>query len=478
MTFTALLLDDEQWIIRNMIDIIDWSDHGFEIVGTETNSIKGLEMLKRTKPDLALVDIRMPEMSGMELIKKCNELKMKTLFIVVSGFAEFSYVQKCINLGAIGYCLKPVEEEEIIPLIKKAESILSKKGAEEELSFFEWILNDDPDKHLPLKQFLANSNLTEYHKTGLRVIVCLNCEIPHALEPFKHLKFTSSHRTNIYIVEEQVSYPVASSIQSNVPANFRGIGISSVIYESENLKMAVEEANMLAHQYFMIGKPIVYQKDELQEKGFSELRSLSLLLQKQDTMALNLMYDELYKWFRTGKYQIKHAFIIYTMVLTTVLQTAASDTELVENRILLDYEQLIERYQDVYEMIQDLKRMTIAYLGNMFDESTSHIRNESFKDILQYINDHYDQKISLQALSNKFFMNSNYISQLFIKYMGTSYTNYLAELRIQKACYLLKKSEQTIQEIGIQVGFNDAYYFSKSFKKITGMTPGDYRRQK
>lgn len=478
MKFKILLLDDEQWVIRNMLDIIDWASYRFEIVGTETNSLKGFEMLQRIKPDLVLVDIRMPEMSGLELIKKSNELNLKTVFIVISGFAEFSYVQKCINLGAIGYCLKPIEEEEIAPLLRKAHKLLNEKEAGQEVNFFEWMLADDPNGQLKLKQFLHDSGLTEYHKTGLRVIVCLNCNIQTALEPYKYLKFTSSNRTNIYIVEENGSHSVYSSIQANVPSNFSGIGISSTIYKLESLKMMVEEANMLAYQYFMTGQPTIYQKEKRSDMEFSEFRKLSELLQKKDINALNQMYDEFYRRFRTGKYQIKYAFFIYTMVLTTVFHAPISDNEIMENNILLDYEQLIERYQDVYEMIQDLKRMTIAYLGNMFDKDTSHIGNEAFITILQYINDHYDQKISLQYLSDKFYMNSNYISQLFIKYMKTSYTNYLAELRIQHACHLLKTSQQNVQEIGVQVGFNDVYYFSKCFKKITGMTAGDFRRQK
>jgi two-component system response regulator YesN len=68
--YRAMIVDDEQWVVKNLLDSVDWSRYGFQIVATETQSPKALELIRSLNPDLVFMDIRMPEISGLELIKK------------------------------------------------------------------------------------------------------------------------------------------------------------------------------------------------------------------------------------------------------------------------------------------------------------------------------------------------------------------------------------------------------------------------
>jgi two-component system response regulator YesN len=466
--YRAMIVDDEHWVVINLRDSVDWSRYGFQIVSTETQSPKALELIKVLNPDLVFVDIRMPEISGLELIKKCNELQLDTLFIVVSGFAEFSYVQKCMNLGAIGYCLKPIEEEEIIPLLKKAKEKLDDRSAKDVPSVLDLIMEDKLEGKEQIGKLLEKAGFDT--RNGMRIVMCRDVENSELLRNYHHVKISSGNGKSIFIAEESSSTSLYNNLL-HYTGRFRGIGLSGIVHQLENLKEAIEDAEMAAFQYFISGKPTVYQPSG--NKGFSEFKQLHLALQKHDMSELSALYDQYEQWFRSGAYQVKHAFFLYNTVMTTIIQSQQSESEKLDKYLLVDYEQIIERYNDVYDLIQDLKRMSGAYLGGMYHQEQ--IRNDSFLAVIQYVNSNYHLNLSLQMLAEEFFMNRNYISQLFIKHVSKSFTDYLAELRIRHACELLKNSNLPIHRVGERAGYQDAYYFSKIFKKMVGKTPREYR---
>jgi two-component system response regulator YesN len=466
--YRAMIVDDEEWVVKNLLHSVDWSRFGFEIIGTETQSPEALKQIESLNPDLVFVDIRMPEISGLELIKKCNELHLETHFIVVSGFAEFSYVQKCMNLGAIGYCLKPIEEEEIVPLLKKVKDILDERSAKDVSTFLDWVMEDTAIGKERIGKLLGDAGFNV--KNGKRVAVCLEVENTELLRPYRHVKISSSSGKSIAIVEENHSISLFDYVYHST-GKFKGIGLSGLIRQDEDLKKAVEEAEMAAYQYFITGKPTVYQAAGT--KGYSEFRQLSATLLRRDMCELTKLYDQYDQLFTTGDYQIKHAFFLYNTVMTTIIQSQHTETEKLDNYLLIDFERLIERYHDIHDLIQDLKRMTTAYLGGMYLQGQ--IRSDAFLAILQYVNCNYHQNLSLQMLGDEFYMNRNYISQLFIKHVSQSFTDYLAELRINHACELLTNSNLPIHRVGERVGSPDAYHFTKNFKTIMGKTPSEYR---
>jgi two-component system, response regulator YesN len=466
--YRAMIVDDEEWVVKNLVNSVEWSSFGFEIIGTETHSPEALEQIKSINPDLVLVDIRMPEISGLELIKRCNELNLETLFIVVSGFAEFSYVQKCMNLGAVGYCLKPIEEEEITPLLKRAKDILDERSVKDIVSVLDWIMEDTAWGKERIGKLLGDSGFNA--NNGKRVAVFLEVENTELLRPYRHIKISTSSGKSISIIEENNTISIYDHLH-RFSGKFKGIGLSRLIRQDEDLKAAVEEAELAAYQYFISGKPTVYQATG--NKGYSDFKQLSPALQRQDMSELAKLYDQYAQMFTTGEYQIKHAFFLYNTVMTTIIQSQNPETEKLDNYLLIDFERLIERYHDVYDLIQDLKRMTTAFLGGMYLHGQ--IRSDAFLAVLQYVNSNYHQNLSLQMLGDEFYMNRNYISQLFIKHVSQSFTDYLAGLRVRHACELLTNSNLPIHRVGERVGYPDAYYFSKIFKKIVGRTPREYR---
>ncbi len=125
--YKVLLADDELWILAGLQAMIDWEGEGFTICATAENGILAEEKARQCNPDLILADIRMPGRDGLTLFRRLREAGCTALYAVISGYAEFSYAQECIRLGACGYLLKPVEEEELIALLRSARETLDRR---------------------------------------------------------------------------------------------------------------------------------------------------------------------------------------------------------------------------------------------------------------------------------------------------------------------------------------------------------------
>ncbi|MNR09815.1 putative response regulatory protein [compost metagenome] len=103
--FRVILVDDEKWIVEGLKAGVDWNKHGFQLVGDAGNGKEALPFIRELQPDVVITDIRMPEMNGLELIKHGKDISPNTLFVVLSGHADFAYAQKALNYGTFGYCL-------------------------------------------------------------------------------------------------------------------------------------------------------------------------------------------------------------------------------------------------------------------------------------------------------------------------------------------------------------------------------------
>lgn len=124
--YRAIIIDDEKWVVRSLAATIKNQEY-FEIVGEAYDGISGLELMKQLKPDMAFVDIQMPGMGGLELLQTANEHNIGTLFIMISGYAEFAYAQKAMFHNALGYCLKPFSKSELLDSMQKAFQTLETK---------------------------------------------------------------------------------------------------------------------------------------------------------------------------------------------------------------------------------------------------------------------------------------------------------------------------------------------------------------
>lgn len=117
--YKILLVEDELYIRRGLKNHIDWSRIGFEVISEASNGMQALDKIKKINPHVILTDIKMPVMGGIELLEKVNAIYPEIIVVMLTGYADFEYAQKCIELKAFSYILKPTDEDKIYGVFNK-----------------------------------------------------------------------------------------------------------------------------------------------------------------------------------------------------------------------------------------------------------------------------------------------------------------------------------------------------------------------
>ena len=162
--YQAIIIDDEKWIVKSLIATIKNQEY-FQITEEFYDGLSGLEYIRTHEPDLAFVDVRIPGMGGLDILQAAHTEGLRTLFIMISGHAEFAYAQKAMFHNAIGYCLKPFSRNELLDSMQKAWRILNEQERDESDTSSNSIQDGFIPKHLTSshKSVQAMIDYTESH---------------------------------------------------------------------------------------------------------------------------------------------------------------------------------------------------------------------------------------------------------------------------------------------------------------------------
>lgn len=163
--YNVLIADDETWVIFGLKRMIEKSGLPFRVIGETNDGVTTLEEVEKKKPDVLFSDIRMPGYTGLELLEHIQEKKLDVKVVFVSGYAEFTYAQKALSLGAVDYLLKPIKPDMMTTVLKKLEVKLAGKVQEE-------VIEQKEEKVLVIEQIITeiqehyteNITLTELAK--------------------------------------------------------------------------------------------------------------------------------------------------------------------------------------------------------------------------------------------------------------------------------------------------------------------------
>ncbi|MFD0960559.1 response regulator [Paenibacillus chungangensis] len=477
MSCKVLLVDDEAWVVESLKASVDWGRLGFEVAGTALSGQEALAMMDSIRPDVVFTDIRMPGMSGLELIKRGGELHAHTRFIVVSGYAEFAYAQKALAYGALAYCLKPFDEDEIVSILGRIKKGRETKRPTEE-SALHLYLEDPGVEHGSrlLEEWMACGILSE---SGLEVgaIVCTTAPgaelASHAQERSHYVKIGKNKYVIIVPWEQLEEMIERESVQ--LSADLKGIGVSGKVTELGMLRKAIESASHLSDGYFMTGRSAVYRQHAASPyESFKEsLKQLDQAIRSADVAAAGRTFDALALQFREHRYTVQHALQLYNIVYSFMYRYRADAAD----NMLYSHDLLLSHYGNAGEMLQELRQFVSKNILEAPEYSSAESGNETFRNILHYVNWHFLEELSIQSLSRMFYTSPSYISQLFKKEVGETFTSYIAKLRIGYACELLADTELMVGEIAEKAGYADYFYFTKIFKKIIGKTPSQFRME-
>ncbi len=457
--YNVIIADDEPLVIQSLISGIDWKALNCNVINTFNNSKDAYDYVMSNRVDIIIADISMPPFSGLSLCSSILEHNQNIQFIIISGYADFSYAHKAMQIGVVGYCLKPIDYNEITLLIKKSCERLNPNKNEISVTFIESIYEND---HEQVQKNLEQLGITE--NLYLMVSVGKSSASPFITIPHYTMKIA----TNRYL------YLSSQNINTNIDREsllnehgILGIGGSGISIHRNRLKSEIEFATSLAYSFFLIRTEKIFVKAS--EERLSKLKDLSSSIKspaKVKTLLQNFKISNI-----KNEISIREAIKIHNIIFEYYYDLQ-QDNE--EDNYIYSYDQLIREYDNFESMLDSL--CTILDEGFQQNVKDGEFNNRNFLDMMNYISENFTKDISIKSISDTLHLNSNYISQLFKKETGVTYSSYITTLRINLAKELLAQPENTVTQVGEQCGFNDYFYFIKTFKKYVGISPSDYRR--
>lgn len=469
--YKVLIVDDERWVAESIFQCIDWKINAFDVIGISSDGIEAYSRIMQDHPDIVLLDIRMPKMNGLDLITKVNEAGMDVKFIIISGHAEFSYAQKAMKEKAIGYCLKPVNQNELLDLLGKARDMLETKQAGRHIMLFDMLMNDTPDLHSETEGYLHEYGMDFTNKNGIIAVVSHGNNPVHFKNSCKSIVGGFGNGKYAYLIQTEDNNLFFDFPVDYLEGPFKSLGVGQIAATMVELKKSLEEAYLSSYQFFIRSEGGVFKYIPLDTRDMETLvLRINGYFQNNEIENVIHTIQCMPEFFKAEGYHIKHILYLFNFIM----QRLYKSTDQLMEKYLFSYDQLTGMFANIEEMTQALT----GYVTKHFSQTTKDFavaNDRTMKRILSYTKEHFTRDISLGELSRKFYINPSYISQMFKKELGQNFTDYVLSLRIHYACVLMKDLNMPLLELSRKVGYNDYFYFSRVFKKQIGNTPSHYR---
>lgn len=504
--YKLLIVEDSEIERAGIRYLLDDYHFPFEIRETENGRLALSEIINGTFiPDILLTDIRMPVMNGLELAQKVRSRYPNMPIVFFSGYADFEYAKAAIDLKATKYILKPLIPSEFEETMKQLLLFLDQKQQEKtKEDLFENIISTQIC-HKLITGTPFGAIMSSYSMDQLNFLYLFKNLI---LIEFDSSFFDKSNE------ELMLFSKMATEITGGLPVILDSSQAALLINTTRNMQnlkdMCFKLYSMLMEQYhtscyIALGDPIT--SPHMVGKAYdSAVSNLSGHFFTPDEhiygFSKNVNPDFVSYPFENLLEEITNALRLSDMELLTqnihaLLEKCTQATSgssvyirYIYSRVLeafygqlknnLDENFLIQALDTVYktptikELHQKLEEM-LAMLVSKKQEAVPSAQH-SIRMIKEYLNTHYQEDISLDSLSKRFYLSSRYISLLFIRETGIGLSRYIKKLRINKAAELLIHTNMKIHEISSFVGYTNTSYFCRCFRDEFRKTPDAYRQ--
>lgn len=475
-----LLVEDEPFVRRSIRQAIPWEDHGFAIAGEAAHGREALERLEALDPDIVITDIFMPYMDGIELLKAARSRGSEARFIMLTCAGEFEYARAALEYGATGYILKlSMEDAQLLGALGKAKAELEKLKRQQELALsgrVGYLWRSMLGKELSGDEKEKLEELKRYDWGGDRplIVTGLNGALPFdyacccsllGVSPGQgRLVHSHAHMglTTLFIRWTGSVPCLQKHIDRDLPVICRTASggalerdwlenlrwLDRFYYERSTSDRAFEGDALSAAVPWEMEQAIIraFERHEPGECGdllcglgdYLAQQALPMVLVKETAERLDKLFA------RISRKPPEDAVVLLNCTRHTAL-------------------------------LEELEMRMRRYAKGSRHRKPAETDHPEINAILDYLQQHYERDISLQAMAKYVCMDENYLSGLFKKKTGDTFINYLQKLRVNEAKFYLKETELTVAEIGERCGFASPSYFFKIFKRWTGLTPNEYR---
>lgn len=524
MSIKVLLVDDEKLervLIRNGFD---WSANGFEIIGEASSAAEALEFVRHRRPELVLTDISMPHMDGLELSERILEFAPGCHIVIVTGYREFEYARRAVKTGVEDFLLKPVSMQDIAVITARIKDKIEKENRQ--LLEMEQLKKSVlADKDIVMESFFqrlvesrvgeeeAVHKLMTYSCEGmLKECICVNIQLRQEREETGHgrnlekvLALIGDRQYDccvcfVHYMKNIVLYywnrlpeeteDIAGDLQRSISTDLgihNTVGISGVNAGFGGVSQAFRQSGKALSAAALLGRNRVICYREYQE----------ILRQNPDRKEIdwddftfcvnNALVDRVYEYVDeyVGRIGVSEAADLeYLRLISMNMLSKAGGTL---NKYGLGLTQLLGE-DALYDGIRQIHTVdeAAAYIKQVLDRIMNCHESKKIKQgnkvveaALEYMDKNmFDPELSLKTVAANIYSNESYLSRVFKKDMQLSLIEYISRKRIEESIRLLNTTDLKVYEIAERIGYRDAHYFSICFKKQTGVTIKEFKKDK
>lgn len=513
--YTYIIVDDEPLIREGIVKQLEPLKDQLTCVGQADNGKTAIVMIAESHPDIAIIDMQMPIMDGTELLPYITAHFSGLQLVVISGYKDFDYIKYAIEADAIDYVLKPFSKKQIQDTVLKAINRLESSTAltnqimtseeQKEKAYYE---NDiQMLKNLILGYHhepvaISSRKLTYINDTHNLVLLTLSTSQPVSgidlqahLEDigFGNLSLYLPHLNNLHLGFIILFMPEHSLLRSEklcvqiteelvsfmhnyqIKAYF---GISLLHQSLKDLNQAYHESCYALNNRELL-KPMHFYHfytEEIEPKSISWDKTDEFLYRLEAGMTKEVvdLIDQLHDYYMTLPSLTLNdvKFHYYSLTnqcwpIITYYSKQYKPSSSMQNIVksIFELDEIKEYYTRFFYNLAEMLRENSVYAVDDLIERTK-----------IYIRRNYQKNLTVDLISDLFYMNPSYFSHLFRQKSGCKFVDYVNRTRIDKSKELLRLGNLKMYQIAKSVGYNNVKYFFRIFKKMEGMTPEQFRR--
>lgn len=523
-----VMLVDDEILIREMVkECIPWEKEGFQFVGDAPDGEIALQLIEQLQPDILITDIMMPFMDGLELSSIVRKRMPDIKIVILSGHGEFEYARSALRLGVEEYCLKPVSAVSMIELLHGVSRKIDEERLEKERTRKQLLSEAEMTKEKLLHDlccgFLTTSEaihlssaisldlMSPYYSVVIldsrefavdadgdssarsAADASLGAEVTASLANFGDLlAFKRSRTETVWIMKGESPEQLEERLRpfrtmrdqaADTDGGFSpAVGIGSVHDRLQGIHLSYLDAEENMHWHRLSKQ----NKRQMSVSAQVPLDSSAFLDRAKFMDFLKIgsaaEADTFVKSYVAGmsRHDWATSPIGYYILndLTIEVLHAAKETF----RNIGSHEEALERFQAGIGAVRT-QEDACSYLISLAEQywkwraEGADKYGELIVKVKEYIAENYDKEyISLQSASEYVRLSPSHLSKVFSQETGQTFIEYLTQTRIHKAMELLLTTHAKSYEVAFKVGYNDAHYFSNLFKRVTGMTTKQFRK--
>ncbi len=488
----AVIADDEELVRFSVRDMLSEIQLPVTVVGEVEDGASLVDLCLELQPDLAIVDVRMPRMSGLEAIESLHDACPNTEWVILTSYSEFEYARRALNIGAVEYLLKPVGPEELSEALEQ----VARRRAARIRSDNDWFENRVTGLLSGIEESAGAAELSGWEFAASLILV----------EPAGADSPQAGRRNIGQRVQERLSDLASSTTRIAVTPLAEGIFSSVIGWRTEALERGTERSFNERH----IGR-LSALAHELREEGvtisvicsnepfsFSDLGSIVSSLRALAPYRLLSGFGSSTPAVELSRVAQSEGAQTLTSRLDAVRESWQRRRALPFERALKEVARLLEQSLRNTEIEMNIRRFLSVIMSreigpiarmsewlpevrdelNAAHETTVVETQDAIEQTLGFLEENYAKNISIAGVALSLGLTPNYLSALFHKRVGTTFSKYLTQLRMERAREILMNSSLPVGEVATRVGYASARHFARTFRSTFDRYPSEIKRSK